>query len=224
MANEAIRDGNEIGGSYEDYLVARLALWAGDTEEATWRLENYRSTRTKSVLTDLAAASAQKTLRQLKRRLSEYESIYAACDFRPGTTGEHVLNSEAGIMRGVIWVEGDREFELRAYLRDTTLEEQFYWNAARLHRSTIRQTTTETYLRYGLEPIALRDLRQDPKLNLEWVVEGDCFLQVAVSDFCTFCAHSTWTLQDLPMELAQITKPFQLLLNEFDVRLDLPIS
>jgi hypothetical protein len=219
MANETTLSGEEFGDSYEDYLVARLALWAGDTEEAIVRLEKYGTGRNKDPLTDLARASAATTLRQLHRRLGEYESIYAASNIQISTTNEFVLKSPLGNVRGVIWVEGDREFELRAYLLHTNLEERFYLNAKRLASMANTGGRIETALRYGVAAIERRDPKQDLRLDLEWVVEGSCFLQVAVSDFCTFTARGIWTLKNLPTDLAQVTKPFQLLLNEFDAQL-----
>lgn len=224
MANATTSSSEDFGDSYEDYLVARLALWAGDTEEAIKRLEKYGVGRNENPLTDLATASAATTLRQLHRRLGEYESIYAASNIQTSTTSEYILKSRFGNLHGVIWVEGDREFELRAYLLYTKREEQFYMNAKRLASSATTGSTIETTLQYGVAAVERQDPKQDPKLDLEWVVEGSCFLQVAVSDFCTFTVRSIWTLKDLPTDLVQIAKPFQLLLNEFDVQLDTSIS
>lgn len=199
----------------EDYLVARLALWAGDADEAEKRLSVYRGGSVTKGWSHLLNKSALRTKRQLKRRQSEYKAIYAAAAMTASATTEHILRSKGGHLGAVVWVENERDYELRIYVLDLAWEEDFY----RIAKSTAKNrggmaTKVGSAPLYGQKVAAGHS--QSSALGVEWALRGTMLLQVAVSDFDTATVRGTWIEAQLPGQLDEIISPFQELINEWD--------
>jgi hypothetical protein len=205
---------------YDDYLVARLALWAGDSKEAEERLERYQKPRrgasNSNGFSSLAATSANRTLQQLRRRMSEYKSITKAVGLTDDDGISTILRSAGGHLGGVIWAETDREFELRAYLLHLPWEADFYRRIEKLSVTSTAEQHMNNIPAYGDKKPEQSPQLDEASLGLEWVQNADFFMQIAVSDFCTLSARSVWTRQQLPDELVAITQPYQRILDEID--------
>ena len=189
---------------FEDYLVARLAMWAGDIEEAELRLINYP--RRIDFYQNFAAASADRTLRQLRRRNGEYQTALNASNISPEPNVSPALRSAGGHLGGVLWAESDREFELRGYLMDLSWNEQFYERARALSDGT-----------------SLGDSRSEKKVEktrersgLNWNTSENIFIQVHIGAFQTLSAHGVWVAEREPKNAKELLAPFQSVLNQID--------
>ena len=203
-------------GDYDHYIVARLALWAGDLSQARERLQMYRHTADadegRAAFPFDAAHCADRTLRQLNRRVSEYRTIYTTLGFSTPARPRNILRSANGHLGAAIWVETHREYELRAYLLDLAWEQTFYDRSRRLSESGERQSGATIY---GTDQ-ASQSKNDQFALSIEWAGGGPLFIQVAVSDFGTFSARGVWTLTTPPKSEEDIIRPYQRLLDAID--------
>jgi hypothetical protein len=197
-----------------NYVVARLALWAGDADEAAMRLSVYKGGAITRGWSHLINKSAVRT-RRLKRRQSEYKAIYSAAGMPYSQTTEHILRSTGSHLGAVIWVENERDYELRIYLLDLAWEGEFY-RIAEVSAQTLGVMATKP----GLVPSYGQKLGDgqgnQASLGLEWAIQGTMLLQVAVGDFGTATVRGTWTGAPLPSQLSEIIHPFQDLLDRLD--------
>ena len=202
-----------------DYVIARLALWAGDVDTAIAHLKKcskpLRRREKWNPYTHPISASAARTLNQLRLRLREYATIRHAIGIGSNQTKENVLRSVSGHLGGVIWIESAREFELCAFLLELSWEAEFYRNVAMQSEHSGSSKSIKD-LGYGHDRALIDPMSKDESTGLGWVQTGDMFVQVEVSDFCTISARGTWTATSLPSALKIITAPFQTLLDKID--------
>jgi hypothetical protein len=165
--------------------------------------------------------SAVRTLRQLKRRQSEYKAIYTAAGLSVETTTEHILRSKGDHLGAVIWVESERDYELRVYLLDLSWEADFY-RIARGNAQQVGGMAVEPGPEYGYGQKTGDHQLMEASLGLEWAVQDTMLLQVAVGDFGIATVRGTWTTLQLPRQLSDIISPFQILLDELDPRISQP--
>lgn len=221
MATEEFpsRDGPDAF-NYDDYIVARLALWAGDTAEARRRLRIYRrgrrGTDDNSNFRVEAHECADRTLRQLNRRVSEYNTIYKTAGLNSSHSPTNILRSAAHHLGGVVWIETDREYELRAYLLDLSWEPTFYERAVRFVKDVETSRVLLNYRHETNQTAFPSGEDRELALGLEWVAHGEIFVQAYVSDLGTLSARGVWTVPDPPPNEGAIFSAFQQLLNKFD--------
>ncbi|WP_037246982.1 hypothetical protein [Rhodopirellula baltica] len=190
--------------AFEDYLVARLAMWAGDIEEAELRLTNYP--RGIDFYDNFAASSADRTLRQLRRRNGEYRTASNALDLSTEPTVSPALRSAGGHLGGVLWAETDREFELRGYLMDLSWNDMFYEKARVFSDGTaLGDSPTEKKVEKTREPS-----------GLSWNTSGNFFIQVHIGAFQTLSAQGVWIADREPKNAKEVLAPFHSILNQID--------
>ena len=213
---------------HDQFTVANLALWAGDAEAAKDRLstivqQHHATQGAVSPFEMPLVSSSQRALRQLRRRLSEFRRLGQIADLAPeNLVPQKPLQSRGKHVSAIIWVESEREFELRSYLNDLSWEAGFYKAAATLAGDTTMSANVAN-LHYGSdEERSPSPTQEDPTsasgtLGVEWALTiRDMFLQVSVSDFCTFTARGIWVSKVPPESVGQITSIFQELLDNFD--------
>jgi hypothetical protein len=209
-------------------IIAKLALWAGDLSEAEAQLmriiESVSPERRRStVFDDPVIASARRALRQLKRRRSEFHLLAKAAGVAESTREQNPLRSGGRHLSGIVWALNEREFELRAYLTDLSWEAAFYIMVARNSDDAEAQERVRQ-LGYGLDITKEAedskgsiDSADEAVLGVFWVkLIGQLFVQIEVSDFCTFRARGVWIAIDPPKQREQVTEPFQNLLDRID--------
>src|SRR5262249_53965312 len=119
-------------------------------------------------------ASLQRLQVQLQRKRSEYASLAESANLAANLRGVQApLRSNGGHLRAIIWVQSDREYELRFYLCELNWETDFYITAARQAAAAgvpgasaqVRQ------LGYGTEEFpqpADQESLDDPTKELAW--------------------------------------------------------
>ncbi len=211
----------------ELFTVANLALWAGDAARARRNLteilrRSQATGRSVSVFEDPLLSSAQRALRQLNRRISEYRKLSKLAEgSNARTQSREALQSSGGHLAGMIWVESERSFDFRCYLLDLSWEKHFYKMCATVSDKHVALNNIAD-LGYGSN--GSRDEREgadeadrDDTLELSWATtKGEMFLEVEVSDLCTLTAQSVWIGKEPPESSDQLIAVFQEVLNVLD--------
>lgn len=209
------------------FTVANLALWAGDAQGADDRFSvilrrHQVSRQTTSVFDTSLVSSSQRALRQLRRRLGEYRRLgHAARLASNNLAPQKALRSRGEHLSANVWVESERELELRCYLNDLAWEADFYKMAATQARDNVTMSNVAA-LHYGSDRVPSPSLTEDDattisSLGVGWTLTiRDMFLDVTVSDFCTFTARSVWIGTAPAESVNQITSIYQDLLDKFD--------
>lgn len=197
------------------FIVSTFAQWAGDQRVARTLLmqcqsaiDAGRSTEPMNPTLRLLGLVAHERLEELARR----EHLPRGRSDTPNVTAKPVELRTAHL-QGVVWRTDDREFLLQAYLLDLSLETAFF---ARV---------TEASSRFlDLSPAAADSKDASPSetpvfrsLGAAWVLPGDPFLRVQVSDMGLIEALALWTGSRLDEEAgAGIRAAFQRLLEALD--------
>ena len=225
----------------ELFTVANLALWAGDAARArrnlTEILRRNQATRgSVSVFAYPLLSSAQRALRQLDRRISEYRKLGKFSEQSyVRTQSREALQSSGAHLAGMIWVESERSFEFRCYLLDLSWEEHFYKMCATEIDKHValnniadlgidKHVALDNIADLGYGSNGSRDEREGTDeadrvdtLELSWATtKGEMFLEVEVSDLCTLTAQSVWIGKEPPKSSDQLIAVFQEVLNVLD--------
>jgi hypothetical protein len=211
------------------FTVAKLALWAGDYLTAEENLRavagpaRRRGTPRPSSFEDPTAASAIRSLNQLRRRREEYRTLALSAELPQALIHPRPsLRSVGTHLAGVIWPESEREYELRCYVQDLTWEKEFYRMAARLSGDEAAAGRVHD-LGYGssdprdLGPPAAADEEAVAALDIAWgFTVGPLELHAEVSDFCTCTVRGMWVEPGLPASVDDVVSIYQKFLDTFD--------
>lgn len=209
----------------DKFVVATLALWAGDMAHVRALLSDVKESRTfKNVeaiaspeeLLDVAAALR---LRQLGQKRGEFSKLTGDLQPRRQVSNaqrqaEPSLRSDAIVLRtdhlrAAVWRLGGREFVANGYLSDLAWEDSFYQAVSEL--DTAENVDDSPGL---IEPSALE--RIDRRRGGSWVIEGDVLCAVDVTDMGIFEIHATWTAAEALTEFGQIREAVQGVLDAIE--------
>lgn len=209
------------------FTVAKLALWAGDYLTAEENLLGAaaaprRTTPGSPQVEDVTAASARRTLRQLRRRRNEFTSLAQSAGLPQQLSDpHHAMRSVGNHLAGIIWPESEREYELRCYVRDLSWEAGFYKMAAQLSEQEDAARRVQ-HLGYGFGVDRQRDTAVDARgeataLDIAWGITLDQLaMRIEISDFCTCTARGIWLVQALPETIDDVVRAYQAFLDRFD--------
>jgi hypothetical protein len=211
-------------GAADDFIVAKLALWAGDFQTAEALLTNIAPAHTRGtprpIFEHPVLASAQRLLAQLRRRMGEYR-LLAASAALPNEMIEAVpaMQSRGTHLRAVIWVESDRQYELRCYVCNLAWEREFYTRGARLSQvpGAAERVSNLGYGVANVHPAAEAAEAAEGALEIGWGYNaGEMFLQPELSDFCTCTVRALWIANQLPETTDPMQRIYQEFLDTFD--------
>lgn len=200
------------------FVVASFALWAGDIRHMESLLQDTppdrRTVRAVEFLEEpdeIVNLAAALRLRQLAQKRGEFSRISADLRSNDIVVSEEPLVLTTTHLRGTVRRTAQREFVLKGYLTDLDWEEQYF-------RMVDRQVNSQTTV--GVQSIpdveaSTRD-RVDRKIGGAWVLAGNPFVQVEVTDLGLIEANATWTEVQLPESFSQVQQAFQALLNSLD--------
>ena len=186
------------GKIVELFASARRAEWAGDVEPARRLLQ---------ALKQAAVVRAREPDEHpIAVILERAKLLDARLDRAPAEVPEQLVVQTTNL-RGVIWRTGERNFELRAYLLNTSWEESLY---RRAHVVASRYSP----LLPAVKGTDVEDRGKEAQLNLyqdkerekpdvgrgaSWAMDGDVYLrEVTVGDFALVRVKMVWAKRELP--------------------------
>lgn len=198
----------------EPYIVARMALWAGDFDYCQELLADF--CKGYGTLPDAVAGPEELIqyagalrLRQLRQKKGEFNRLQRLAEPRASRGVYQPTSIQVVHLRGVVWRRGAREFELRAYLTDLSWQDTLFDHVRKLHDSVQEMNVGDEMQQDG-------DRRAYQRLGGNWSVTGNPFIQVQVSDLGLIRADALWTERVLPADAPSITRPFQVILEQLD--------
>jgi hypothetical protein len=212
----------------ETYIVAQYAQWAGDYAYATQLLaelqllpfegplprsvsDNERVERNLTHQDDILRVAAAPRARALRERIEQFGRLreglpapYNAVSHTPLVlTGRH--------LRGTIWRTAVREFRFRCYLLHLSEEQGFLRQADAL----CQRNEGEQEELIDAEP-GTAQLPEFRGRDVSWVMPGNPFVNVTVSELCLAQALLLWVDRTPPETIEPIQRVCQKLLDELD--------
>jgi hypothetical protein len=223
-------------GIADAFIVAQHAQWAGDFDHAralfvTVSNAGSAAPRRPPALPSrlpagnpapqgigdadqLLRAAAGHWYNGLASKIRDFQGIRAlypapdnAVDFRP-----HILSAEFRHLRGTVWRMSPREFLMRAYLTSPARSETFQDLARKEARERRRETS-------GMDPVFPFDEGDGPRIETggwNWLLPGNPFITVTVSDLGLIEANALWTEREPPSEFRPVEDAFVELLRPLD--------
>lgn len=204
------------------FIIATFALWAGDVcyvEELFELLPQVAAPSSDEEVIRQAGVRLLKQVRQKRKEFSRLAAEYARGDVELLDTPEIL---ETTHLRAALWRTGERDFLLLGYLKNLLWQKQLLERArdqARISESELRRLSTSGTSTGKADSRAKGD-GYGP-LGATWVVTGNPFLQVDVTDLGLLRASGIWTEAQLPAKSGEVTEAFRSLLNSLEAaRLD----
>lgn len=122
-----------------------------------------------------------------------------------------LLTVETRHLRGIIWRLGSREFQMYAYLTDLSWESNLF-KKAKIFISKFGEEKLPPYPDSEEEA----HIKSFMGSSGSWVVSGNPFFQVHISDLGLIEARGLWIKKELPKEAGQIKKAFGSILYNLD--------
>lgn len=207
----------------DDLVVAKFAEWAGDTAFAIGALLEYERTVSKKrqedpseVFLDRAASERLINLvearRESRSELIRYSEKGLTTVFPiPGSNindddpPTEMPIVESTNLRGVVHIMSERQFELRAFLKNLSWEQELF--------KKVEELSTEPTER---KKDQLNDEVNERGRSGSWVIEGDLFREIEVDDLGLITARGTWTKSRLPETPKPIFDAFKEVLRQLD--------
>ena|SRR5579883_86574 len=207
----------------DQFIIATFALWAGDFSYVQQLLERYspphdtpRIADSASKPEDIIRATGALRLRQLWQKRGEFKKLVEQ-DTDVQLTDEPII-LETKHIRATLWRSAEREFFLQGYLKDLSWQGKLFELA---HRQALNKDSPKV-------PVfdAVTDLfeREDEQLafvtfmptGCSWVIAGNPFIQVELTDLGLLEAAGLWTEARLPRDAQAINNAFSKLLQSLD--------
>jgi hypothetical protein len=141
----------------------------------------------------------------------EFDPYFGLSRMQRLNLSSELLTVETRHLRGVIWRLGSREFQMYAYLTDLSWESNLFKNA-KIFISKFGEEKLPSYLDSGEEA----RIKSFMGSSGSWLITGNPFFQVHISDLGLIEAHGLWIKKELPKEAGQIKKAFSSILDKLD--------
>jgi hypothetical protein len=215
-----------MAADHDPFLIASFALWAGDFRYFETLMRKFASPRqTLSLLEgidspeDIMRAVGTLRLRQLLQRRSEFNRLLAQPlrDFRRELSDDP-LTIESAHLRAAVWRTDSREFVMQAYLTDLDWQDRLFANAQALAAasSVSERREQRDELEETVAPAASNLPIYQP-LGGRWVVTGNPFIRVALTDLGLLEANALWTGATIPEHADSLRKPFAAVLASLEI-------
>ncbi len=207
----------------ESYILGSYALWAGDYDRAK---ELFASHPPISALppaegfrkaADLIALAQEQRHSQIVRLSQEFHQQVASL---PGQFGELTAGGlqlrPTDHLAGVLFRNGARQFEMRAYLTDLGWAKQLVTNARALALKW--QDSFLLTLPADSGDVSQEELQEDrPATGYSWETLGRLIIETHVSRLGLITAQGFWTDSRLPKtSYEEIERPFRSVLLQLD--------
>ena len=206
------------------YVLARLALWAGDIDQAlVWLgqlLEERgypRSRYPPHREIDVVGSAASRLLRQATRLKNQTARVTASRTLERFSAQPTVITSDEWYVRATLWCLDLRRFAACVYLSDLKREHDFY----RMIDELATDQNPAKSPGYGEEqPKGARiDRESEEEVVSDYsptiAIEGPPFIEAKPSDFGTIEVELIWTQVALPGSQRQIIEPLSAFLASF---------
>jgi len=207
----------------DNFIIATFALWAGDFSYCEQLLREFSLSHDAPSLDqsverpeDFLRATGVLRLRQLWQKRGEFRKLsldYTGTDIE--ITDKPII-LETTHLRATLWRTGEREFLLQGYLKDLSWQSGLF-ERAHVHLSGVAEKKDSILPADSAGTQA--EGRPYMPLGAAWIVEGNPFIQVELSDLGLLEASGIWTGSHLPESAELITGAFHTLLSTLDIPL-----
>jgi hypothetical protein len=204
----------------DDFIIGTLALWAGDVRyaESRFKAAGHRNPRDQAELISAPRALMRQVanlrIRQIRQKRGEFRKLATALvNADDAVTGEpQVLETKH--LRGCVWRTSEREFTMQAYLTDLSWQEPLFLLA---RKQPLAQRTLPLLERpsEATRGVVGEDEFVEPP-GTSWIVPGNLFMQVEVSDLALIEVVAIWTPTALPQKAAEVLEPLGTVLKSLD--------
>jgi hypothetical protein len=202
----------------DQFVIATFALWAGDFAYFERLVNEFSPPHHTPQIgddvetpTDFIRATGARRLRQLWQKRGEFKRLTENLEI---TDRAEVIESEH--LRGTIWRIEEREFLMQAYLKDLSWAESLF-NLARLNA---RSPDSQKEIRSpNLHPELEWKTADDEAYHSpgsSWIVIGNPFIRVQLTEMGLVDARALWVERLLPMQAAEVIRPFSNVLASLD--------
>ncbi len=196
--------------TFTQYIVARLALWAGDFDyfqqlvgDVAPRSEFGKIPDSMNGPEEVVRYCAALRSRQLSQKRGELSKrVEALASDRVHVDSQPTV-LQTTHLRGAVWRRGPRRFILRAFLNDLAWESELYLNAARLQSK---------YRGIELGPPNAR-LRVPTRT---WLIPGRFIIEVVMGSLGLLEADGLWSDNEQECTIRDVVGAFDQLLIELD--------
>jgi hypothetical protein len=206
----------------DKFVIASLALWAGDFANFEQQLLEYSNPRDvkhiyRSAETpeDFIKATGALRLRQFWQRRGEFKKIISEYSVRETRITETPNIFETKNLRATLWRTGEREFLMKGYLKELSWQDALFKRARDVARRAA-STNVDTLRQAGEAFDSEAGERAFEGLGVAWIVPANPFIQIEVTDLGLLEATGLWTLPMLPENSDPITTPFVRVLQTLD--------
>ena len=202
----------------DKFIIATFALWAGDFAYCEKLLREYSPPYEAGSIDegvrapeDFIRATGALRLRQLWQKRGEFKKLAAEYEHQGVELTDRPIILETKHLRATVWRSGEREFFMQGYLKELTWQESLFTRASReasTGKTPKARTDSQKFELFGSEAVK--------PLGSAWVVTGNPFLQVELTDMGLIEASGLWTEPLLPESAEAITDTFLRLLKVLD--------
>ena len=204
-----------MGVETDKYIVASFAIWAGDFVYFEKLLSEFSPPhKIKRKIheqvqdpIEIIRWAGAKRLRQLRQKKGEFRNIVAEYKKLGFDLSDRPLILETMNLRSTLWRIGERDFLLQGYLKDFKWQKELFIRARKIAR--IAEHTEPEVKGKPFMPLGAR-----------WVMPGNLFLKVELTDLGLLEAEGVWTGRRLPKSAKPITSQFSKLLDLLDERIE----
>lgn len=203
----------------DDYVVARLAMWAGDFDHAARLLSRFAPQHeygafpdAVSSTEDLIRYAAALRRRQLAQKSGEFSKLSEELRIEGAVLVYQPEVITTTHLRGAIWRVGIRQFQMRAYLSDLTWED----GLLRAARALIAQSDDSQVPLPKTAGVSRTQRKPFVGQGGSWVSVGNPFVEIALSDLGLIEADAVWTEGDRPRSVEPIRGKFRSILEQLD--------
>jgi len=210
--------------SDDEYVLARLALWAGDVDHAIQLLDELLASRgylrnryPPNPDQDVVGAAASRLRRQAARLRGEVRRV-AESRMPQISDVPHVIVDDKWFVRATLWCHRERRYQALVYLSELKFESRFYEiiNALAGPRKYTPGSPRYDLPSRKMAALRMRDhLESISEYSPTIVVEGLPFIEAEPNDFGTMEVDLIWTRRELPHEVGQLERPLRKLLSRF---------
>jgi hypothetical protein len=187
----------ERESTYNNYVLAKQALWAGDVDFARTRLEMIGGYRDAVERVDPESV--------VRWRAVNLRDFLSNRKFNQ-PDGEFIVQTEH--LRGLFSRTSERGFEMRAFLLDLAWDEKLLWRA---------RSIADRWQRAERSAGDAQDIRWRQDQTANWIeFMGDAQVDVVVSEFALVRARLIWIRQEPPRSLHPIRTAFRSILEMLD--------